>query len=258
MNREELTIDLNCDMGEIHELYTDGTEEALMQQISSANIACGAHAGSPESMAALIALAKQYGVAVGAHISYPDRPNFGRKAMSMSAAQIEQSAYSQVSLLAEIASRADVRLQHVKPHGALYHDAQANEAIAVAIAKAALRVDKRLTLVEQASSPVLTLWTSMALRTLAEAFADRVYESNGKLRRRDLPQALITEPSRAAQQTLGIARDRAVMAHDGSRLHLEAGTICLHGDTPGALENARAIRAALENAGIRVGSVERR
>jgi UPF0271 protein len=251
MNRA-LTIDLNCDMGELPQLYAAGIEEALMQQISSANIACGAHAGNPESMAALANLAKDYGVAVGAHVSYPDRPNFGRKTMPMSAAEIEESAYSQISLLAEIALRVGVRLEHVKPHGALYHDAQGTESIAAAIAKEALRVDARLILVEQALSPVLTFWAQMGVHSLAEAFADRAYESGGKLRSRDLPHALITDPSRAAEQALGIVRDRAVVAHDRSRLHLEAGTICIHGDTEGAVENARAIRAALDAAGIKV------
>jgi 5-oxoprolinase (ATP-hydrolysing) subunit A len=248
----DLTIDLNCDMGELPQLYADGTEEALMQQISSANIACGAHAGSPKSIAALANLAKNFGVAVGAHISYPDRLNFGRKTMPMSAAEIEQSAYSQISLLAEIALRVGARLAHVKPHGALYHDAQGDDSIATAIAKAALRVDARLILVEQALSRVLTVWSQMGVRSVAEAFADRVYESGGKLRSRDVPQALISDPSRAAEQALGIVRDCAVVAHDGSRLHLEAGTICIHGDTEGAVENARAIRAALDAAGIRV------
>jgi len=246
MSREKLTIDLNCDMGEIPRLYTDGTEEALMQQISSANIACGGHAGSPESMAALVNLAKKHRVAVGAHISYPDRPNFGRRTLPMSAAKLEESAYSQVALLAEIATTAEVALKHVKPHGALYHDAQANESIATAIAKAALRVDARLTLVEQALSPVLTLWTGMGLCTVAEAFADRVYENDGKLRSRSLPEALINDPVRAAAQALSIAREHAVVASDGSRLHLRADTICIHGDTKGTVQNARAIRAALK------------
>lgn len=246
MSREELIIDLNCDMGEIPELYTDGTEQALMQQISSANIACGGHAGSPESMAALVNLAKKHRVAAGAHISYPDRPNFGRKTVPMSAAKLEESAYSQIALMAETATRAGVALKHVKPHGALYHDAQANESIATAIAKAVLRVNARLTLVEQALSPVLTLWTGMGLCTVAEAFADRVYESDGKLRSRTLPEALISDPSRAAEQALSIAREHAVAARDGSRLYLHAGTICIHGDTKGAVQNARAIRAALK------------
>ena len=252
MRNGELTIDLNCDMGELPQLYADGTEELLMQQISSANIACGAHAGSPESMEALVNLATRYGVAVGAHISYPDRPNFGRREVSMSADEIEETIYSQASLLAKIAADFDVRLSHVKPHGALYHAAQNNELIAGAIAKAVRRIDKDLILVEQALSPVLSFWSEMGFPNIAEAFADRTYEGDGKLRSRDLPQALITDPSIAAGQTLRIVGEHTVVAHDGSRLGLHAQTICIHGDTPGAVENARSIRAALRGAGISV------
>jgi len=223
-----------------------------MQQISSANIACGAHAGSPETMEALVNLATRYGVAVGAHISYPDRPNFGRREVSMSADEIEETAYSQTSLLAKVAADSGVRLSHVKPHGALYHAAQNNELVAGAIAKAVRRIDRDLILVEQALSPVLSFWSEMAFPNIAEAFADRTYESDGKLRSRDLPQALITDPSLAADQAVRIAREHLVVAHNGTRLRLHAQTICIHGDTPGAVENARSISAGLRGAGVRV------
>jgi len=250
MSSLQPTIDLNCDMGELPQSLADGTEEALMQQISSANIACGAHAGSAESMQALVKLARRYGVAVGAHISYPDRTNFGRKEMQMSAEEIEEAAHSQISTLAQIAASLGVRLNHVKPHGALYHVAQKNEPIALAIARAARRVDKKLVLVEQASSPVLAFWSKEGYPNMAEAFADRKYESDGRLRSRELGGALITDSSVAAEQAVRIAREHIVIAGDGSRLHLKADTICVHGDTPGAVENARAIKIALAKAGI--------
>jgi UPF0271 protein len=250
MSSLQPTIDLNCDMGELPQSLADGTEEALMQQISSANIACGAHAGSAESMQALVKLARRYGVAVGAHISYPDRTNFGRKEMQMSAEEIEEAAHSQISTLAQIAASLGVRLNHVKPHGALYHVAQKNEPIALAIARAARRVDKKLVLVEQASSPVLAFWSKEGYPNIAEAFADRKYESDGRLRSRELGGALITDSSVAAEQAVRIAREHIVIAGDGSRLHLKADTICVHGDTPGAVENARAIKIALAKAGI--------
>jgi len=250
MSSLQPTIDLNCDMGELPQSLADGTEEALMQQISSANIACGAHAGSAESMQALVKLARRYGVAVGAHISYPDRTNCGRKEMQMSAEEIEEAAHSQISTLAQIASSLGVRLNHVKPHGALYHVAQKNEPIALAIARAARRVDKKLVLVEQASSPVLAFWSKEGYPNIAEAFADRKYESDGRLRSRELGGALITDSSVAAEQAVRIAREHIVIAGDGSRLHLKADTICVHGDTPGAVENARAIKIALAKAGI--------
>ncbi len=194
-------------MGELPQLLADGTEEALMQEITSANVACGGHAGSLESMRALLKLAVKYGVAVGAHISYPDCLNFGRKMLPMSAEEIEEATYSQVSLLAGVAEPLGTRLNHVKPHGALYHAAQDHEAIAGAIARAVRRIDKTLVRIEQALSPVLTIWTKKGFPNIAEAFADRTYESDGKLRSRDLPRALITDPGRAAEQALGIARD---------------------------------------------------
>jgi UPF0271 protein len=141
-------------------------------------------------------------------------------------------------------------LNHVKPHGALYHVAQRNEPIALAIARAARRVDKKLVLVEQASSPVLAFWSKEGYPNIAEAFADRKYESDGRLRSRELGGALITDSSVAAEQAVRIAREHIVIAGDGSRLHLKADTICVHGDTPGAVENARAIKIALAKAGI--------
>jgi UPF0271 protein len=256
MRSGELTIDLNCDMGELPELFADGTEELLMQQISSANIACGAHAGSRESMEALVNLAAKYGVAVGAHIGYPDRANFGRRTMALSGDEIEESAHSQICILQEIAAKSGLELRHVKPHGALYHDAQESQLIAEAIAKAGLRSGKGLILVEQALTPVVAFWSEMGCRVLAEAFADRTYESDGKLRSRHLPEALITDSSLATKQALRIVQEGAVVAHDGSRVPLEADTICLHGDTPGAFENAKSIRAALRSAGVKVAIPE--
>jgi 5-oxoprolinase (ATP-hydrolysing) subunit A len=252
MSDRQITIDLNCDMGELPELLADGTEESLMREVSSANIACGAHAGSPKSMKNLVNLSIKYGVAVGAHISYPDRPNFGRKQVSMSADDIEELTYSQISLLANIASDSGARLNHIKPHGALYHAAQNDELIAEAIAKAVGRLDKNLILVEQASSPVLSFWSKLGFRSIAEAFADRRYESDGRLRSRTLPQAVITDPAAAADQALRIVKQQTVVAYDGSRLPLNAQTICIHGDTPGSLTTAQSIRAALDVAGVNV------
>jgi len=252
MTTRRLTIDLNCDMGELPHLLADGTEEALMQQITSANIACGAHAGNLGSMQALVKLAMKYGVAIGAHISYPDRLNFGREELPMSAGEIEETTHSQISALAKIAAAFGTRLSHVKPHGALYHAAQRDEMIAEAIAKAVRGIDEHLVLVEQALTPVLSFWSRNGYPTVAEAFADRTYESDGKLRSRDLLRALITDPSLAASQALRIALERTVIADDGSRLRLEADTICVHGDTPGAVENAKAVKMALRNANVNV------
>jgi UPF0271 protein len=176
--------------------------------------------------------------------------------MPLSPDEIEQTAHSQICLLQEVAAKSGLPLNHVKPHGALYHDVQSNKLIAGAIAKAVRRLDKELILVEQALSPVLTFWSEMGSRNIAEAFADRTYESDGKLRSRHLPQALITDSSLAVDQALRIVRERVVVARDGSRLPLEADTICIHGDTRGALDNARSIRAALRAAGVNVTPIE--
>jgi UPF0271 protein len=244
------TIDLNCDLGEHAESIRAGTDAALMRTVTSANIACGGHAGDERTMDEMCAAAAGAGCAVGAHPGYPDRANFGRVAMQMTPGAIEASVAAQIGALTVVATRRRVRIAHCKPHGALYHAAMRDDAIARAIGRAALATGPVL-MVGQAGAPALAVWRDMGLPTLAEAFADRRYEPDGSLRARDQPGALITDPHEAAAQALAIARGEPIDA-GGTPLRLDAGTICIHSDTPGVLLVARAVRAALGAHGVAV------
>jgi UPF0271 protein len=226
-----MTIDLNCDMGE---LLDSGLEEALMRHITSANIACGGHAGDLATMQRTVALARKLGVAVGAHPGYPDRENFGRVEMALSAGEIARTVSDQVRALAAIAGN----LAHVKPHGALYNVAARNLGVARAIAEGVARVSRDLILVGLADSAMLEVWRDMGFRTAAEGFADRKYEPDGGLRSRKFADALITDPEQAAAQALRLARDG------------RAETICVHSDTPGAPGILAAVSECLRTAGI--------
>lgn len=247
-----VAIDLNADLGE-----GAGTDLDLMAFITSANIACGAHAGGAASMAEAVRLCALDGVAVGAHPGYPDREGFGRRTMAMAASALERSIVEQVGALRAIAREARVDLHHVKPHGALYNLGAKDLVLAETIARAVRRSDARLTLVGLAGSRLLEAGRAGGLLVAAEAFADRAYEPDGSLRARDLPGALHTDPDMAAAQAVGIARDRRVRATDGSWLAVKADTLCVHGDTPGAARIASAVRRALEEAGIEVRAAGR-
>ena len=232
-----MTIDLNCDMGE----REDVDEARLLALVSSANVSCGAHAGTPELLERTLRLAKRHGVACGAHPGYPDRPNFGRLTMALSEEEIAATVEAQVRALAELAARLGVELKHVKPHGALYNDAARNAEVAAAIARGVARWNPEALLVGLAGMPVLGVWRQMGFRVAAEAFADRAYESDGSLRPRSRPGALIEEPEQAAAQALGLARRGDIQ------------TLCIHGDTQGAESILTAVRARLEGAGITIG-----
>jgi UPF0271 protein len=245
-------IDLNCDVGERPEAIRDGTQDALMACVSSANVACGGHAGDESTMEHTIRSALRHGVAVGAHPGYPDQEGFGRRELRVSPAEIETFVLTQIRSLAEVASRLGASLVHVKPHGALYHAAGRDNAVAEAIARAVARWSQELILVGLAGSPMLRSWEAMGLRVAAEAFADRRYEPDGGLRGRDHPDALVTEPAQAAEQALGIVTGRGVVAWNGTPVAVRADTICIHGDTPGSPAIARAVRARLEAAGAQV------
>lgn len=244
-------IDLNCDLGESPERIRDGTDDALMACISSANVACGGHAGDNGSMEETVLAALRHGVAVGAHPSYPDRERFGRVELASSAEEIESFVRRQVDVLAAVAARLGTRLAHVKPHGALYHVAMRDPAVAEAIARAAGR---DLQLFGLAGSPTLSLWRGLGFRVAAEAFADRRYERDGSLRARTHADALITDPEAAAAQALAIARGDGVISWDGRPVAVIADSVCVHGDTPGAAAIARAVRARLEKEGVRISS----
>jgi 5-oxoprolinase (ATP-hydrolysing) subunit A len=246
------SIDLNCDMGEIPEAIADGTQESLMPSISSANIACGAHAGDEQTMRATIAQALLHGVSVGAHPGYPDPENFGRLELQMSSEQVADSVYAQVELLARIAHSCGAAVIHVKPHGALYNQAVKNRELAQAIAQGVARWRRDVVLVGLAGSPMLDVFRQAGFAVAAEAFADRRYEPDGTLRSRKFDDALIRDPAEATQQALRIVERGAVIASDGSAVPISAQTICVHGDTPGSVQIAAALHKALRQSGIKI------
>ncbi len=245
-------IDLNCDLGESDAPEQVATDAALLQIVSSANIACGGHAGDVASMTRTIRSALERGVAVGAHPSYPDRAGFGRVAMAMTPDEIEQATRDQLAALDRVATTLSTRVAHVKPHGALYHAAMTRPDIARAVARAAASLAARPTLVGLAGAPALEAWRTMGFTVAAEAFADRRYEPDGSLRSRKHDDSLITDPADAAAQALRIALGAGPVAIDGTTVPLRADTICIHSDTPGAVAVARAVRAALERAGLTI------
>ena len=247
-------IDLNADVGESLGPWPMGADEALMPFLSSANIACGFHAGDPLTIRRTVRLALDAGVAVGAHPGFPDLLGFGRRAMSITSRELEAVVLYQVAALAGIARAEGGRLVHVKAHGALYHHVSSDAAAGLAFATAVARLDSGLAIVGPPGSAVLEAATELGLRSLVEGFADRSYEPSGRLRARDLPGALHEEPEMAAAQAVSIAREGRVTAVDGSVVPVAADTICIHGDTPGAPAIASAVRRALEAVGIEVRS----
>jgi UPF0271 protein len=231
-------VDLNADVGE--ECGQDG---ALMRCITSANVACGLHAGSPVVMRDTVLLAREHGVALGAHPSFDDRQHFGRRDLLLPPEEITDLVVRQVDTLATIARKAGTHLQHVKPHGALYNIAARDRHVAEAIARAVAAVDRSLILLGLPDSELIAAGMAAGLRTAREAFADRAYRADGTLMPRSEPGAVIHDPDEVLARVVPLAR------------RPDIDTICLHGDTPGAAELASRIRAALEAANIEVTSL---
>ena len=248
-------IDLNCDMGELPEMLADGTQEALMPFITSANIACGGHAGDEAMMRATIEQALRHGVAVGAHPGYEDRENVGRLELQLTPEQIRNSVYRQVMALAAIAEKCGAKIGHVKTHGALYNQAARDKTIARAIAEGVRRWRQDVVMVGLAGSVMLDEFRAAGFRVAAEAFADRRYEKDGSLRARKFRDALLDKPEDAAAQAVRIAEGHGVLTREGVVVPVDAQTICIHGDTPGAARIAEAVRQALEGAGIKVSAL---
>jgi len=257
MKRGDLEIDLNCDMGEMPEAIADGTQEALMRSITSVNIACGGHAGDEQTMKTTIEQALQWKLAIGAHPGYPDRANFGRLELKLPLKEISASIFEQVKALADVAAGCGARVVHVKPHGALYNQAVRNRELAGAIAEGVRRWSRDIVLVGLAGSPMLNVFREAGFTVAAEAFADRRYEADGTLRSRKFTDALIRNPEEAAWQALGIAERGVVIASDGSQVTVEAQTICIHGDTPGAPQIAAKVTQTLREAGVILGALSR-
>ena len=251
----DLKMDLNCDMGELPEAIADGTQESLMASITSVNIACGGHAGDEHTMEITVEQALRWKLAIGAHPGYPDRANFGRLELKLPAREIGNFVYEQVRALAEIAGRCGARLAHVKPHGALYNQAVQDRKIAEAIAEGVARWSRDVVLVGLAGSPMLDVFRSAGFAVAAEAFADRRYEPDSTLRSRKFEDALIRDPAEAGRQALSIVERSAVIASDGSEVSIDAQTICIHSDTPGAPQIAAAVARALRQAGVTLRAV---
>jgi UPF0271 protein len=250
MSSHQLKIDLNCDMGELPEAIADGTQESLMRSITSANIACGGHAGDENTMRTTIEQALRCGIAIGAHPGYADRENFGRLELKIEAKEVAESVFEQVRGLAEIAESCGARVVHVKPHGALYNQAVKNRQLAAAIANGVAQWSRDVVLVGLAGSSMLKVFQEAGLRVAAEAFADRRYEPDGTLRSRKYEDALIRDPQEAGKQALGMVKRGVVTAIDGSEVPVAAQTICIHGDTPGATKIAAAVAQTLRQAGV--------
>lgn len=241
------SIDLNSDLGE-----GAGTDADLMPLISSANIACGAHAGDPATMRATIALAIAHGVRVGAHPGYRDPEHFGRRALDLPDDELRADLAGQIGALRALAEAAGARVTHVKAHGALYNQGERDQRMAELIASTVGAIDPVLEIVATPGSAMARAAARAGVPLVREGFIDRAYEPDGTLRSRSLPGALVLDPDTAAAQALGFVRDGGVRATDGSFLLLPVDTLCLHGDSPGATRIARAVRAAFAAAGIAV------
>jgi len=250
-----MRLDLNADVGESFGAYKLGQDESLMPSITSASVACGFHAGDPGVMRETVALARQHGVAVGAHPSFPDLVGFGRREMRATPREVEDFVVYQIGALAATAAAAGTRLQHVKAHGALYNMAVRDAQLADAIARATVAVDRSLILFGLPGSELIAAGQRAGLRTAREGFADRAYKRDGTLVPRSEPGAVIEDLELVVTRAVSMARDRTINAIDGSRITLEVETICVHGDTPGAGLLASRIRAALVDAGVSVLSV---
>jgi UPF0271 protein len=249
------TLDLNADVGESVGSWPMGDDEHLIPLVSSVNIACGFHAGDPLTIERTIRLAIAAEAAIGAHPGYPDLVGFGRRDLDMAPDELEAALTYQIAAVAGMTRAAAAELRHVKPHGALYNRAAHDERLADSIARAVRRFSRDLILVGLAGSRLIEAGRAAGLTVAEEAFPDRAYEPDGSLRSRRLPGAVLTDSAAIAARAVEMARDGTATATDGSVIPLRADTICLHGDTPGAAEHARAVRAALETAGVTIAPV---
>lgn len=242
-----MSIDLNCDMGE-----GEASDERIMPFVTSANVACGFHAGDAATMRRTVRLARAHGVAVGAHPSYADREGFGRRALDVEPDLVRDEVIYQVGALWGFCRAEGIRLRHVKPHGALYNAAARDPALAQAVCEAVRAVDPSLVVVCLAGSSMAEVVRRLGLACAEEAFADRAYTGAGALVSRSEPGAVILDPAEVAERAVRFVREGCVTAIDGSEVSLRAQTLCVHGDTPGAERLVAAIRARLDREGIAV------
>ena len=249
-------VDLNCDCGEGFGAYAMGDDEAMLSIVTTANVACGFHAGDPDTMEATFALAKRNGVAVGAHPGFADLAGFGRRPMVRSEAEIERLVAYQIGAAQGLAALAGHTITHVKPHGALSNIAMADAGVARAIARATRHVDGSLAFLAIAGTELERAGTAEGLATIREIYADRGYTDEGHLLPRSATGAVLCDVHEAAERATAMIAEGAVIARSGRRVPAAIESVCVHGDTPGAVAMARAVRAALEGAGIEIRAFE--
>jgi UPF0271 protein len=245
-------IDLNADLGEGFGVWRLGDDDALLEVVSSANVACGFHAGDPSIMRRVCARAVERGVAIGAQVSYRDLPGFGRRFIDVDPAELADDVLYQLAALDGIARAEGGRVRYVKPHGALYNAAVHHEGQARAVVDAVVAHDRGLPVLGLPGSALLRAAAASGLRGVEEGFADRGYTPEGTLVPRRSPGALLSDPDVVAERALRMATDGLVTAADGTAVEVTVASVCVHGDTPGAVELARRVRAALEDAGLRI------
>jgi 5-oxoprolinase (ATP-hydrolysing) subunit A len=248
-------IDLNCDMGESFGAWKMGTDEAIMPYITSVSIACGFHGGDPDTMRRTVEGALRHGVAVGAHPGFPDLIGFGRRDMNVTPDEARNFVLYQVGALSAFVRAQGAKLSHVKPHGALYNRAARDAQLASAIVLAVKEFDPSLVFIGLANSELTRSGERIGLRVANEVFADRTYQPDGTLTSRRLPHAMVKDPREAAARVVRMVREGKVKTVDGQDYSVRADTVCIHGDTPGALEFAQTVRQELEEAGIEIGAL---
>ncbi|MFW6080398.1 MAG: LamB/YcsF family protein [Desulfosalsimonas sp.] len=250
-----MQIDVNCDLGEGFGIYTAGMDGEVMPHITSANVACGWHAGDPVVMHTTVEMASKFNVMVGAHPGYPDLMGFGRREMNCSPEDLESYILYQVGALQAFCRSRNLKMQHVKPHGALYHAVLADPDLGGALARAVKKADPELillTLSGPKGNVMAGICGDLGLRVAREAFPDRAYNRDGTLVSRSLPGAVLEDPQEVAARALSMARDGIALTPEGENVSIEAQTLCVHGDSPAAVESVRAIRRILEENEIRL------
>jgi UPF0271 protein len=250
-----MRIDINSDVGESFGAYTIGNDVGLMKSITSANIAAGFHGGDPSVLRETIRMAKANGVAIGAHPGFPDLVGFGRRELNVTPREAEDFVLYQIAAVVGVAAAEGARVQHVKPHGALFNMAVRNAELSAAIARAVAAFDKSLILFGLPGSEILKAGRAAGLRVASEVFADRAYEPDGTLASRKKPGSVIHDEDTVVARAVRMVAERNVVAIDGSVVPLEADTICLHGDTPGSDVLAAKVRAGFERAGVAVKAI---
>lgn len=243
-------VDINCDMGESFGNFKVGNDEAIFPHITSCNIACGLHAGDPYHIEKTINLALEYKVQIGAHPGYPDLQGFGRRVLPMPLTELSSFIKYQVSALQGMVASAGGELKYVKPHGALYNEIASNKAVAETVHAAIKSIDPSLKVMGLAGSHVEEILKTMDMDYISEAFADRQYEANGKLRSRSLPNSVIQDATIAAKQVISITTENKAFSLDGDEIPLTAKSFCIHGDNPAAVDILRTIDSLLEVSNI--------